>query len=81
MDGGSADFAGAKYLPVHPVHNRTAIPGSLRNTVHPVHKRPHTKTMCEAFIIAVVFQQACSQNKFRSLVRPWHKNLACYYTL
>jgi len=35
MDGGSADFAGAKIFPFIPEHNSTAIRGSLLNTVHP----------------------------------------------
>ena len=102
MDGSRAmqeQLPRSNFQSVHPVHNRTAIPGSLRNTTHMdvgsaenagaifspyilyIKGLTH-KTMCEAFIsLAVVLQQICSQNKFRSLVRPWHKNLACYYTL
>jgi len=34
-DGGSADFAGAKYLPAHPWAYAHRLPGSMRYTAHP----------------------------------------------
>ncbi len=50
MDGSRAmqeQLPRSRFLSVHPVHNRTAIPGSLRNTVHPVHMHfPHFPRPC-----------------------------------